>query len=468
MLVKELRQGLRARVFLGLFLGLQALMAVMLISAGTSTRINSVGTTISAMLFTFFAVAALVVQPLRATSALSGEVKGNTMDLLSLTRLSAWRIVYGKWIANVSQTALMLVAILPYLVLRYFFGGMNLTGELILLLLLFATSAALTAVTIGLSGCTALLVRFILPVVALPVMVWMLLIYIITTAIGGGSSDSPVELCSLATEESRWAVGIYLIVAGYLTYTFLSWGTSMIAPAAENHALWRRIISLGLLAIAFLLGFFSLIPVWAVITLTSVLTVPTLLTALTESSPWVSTVAQPFRKWGRLGTAIGWSFYPHRASGYLFSVWYGVLAMLVILQASDVFSSANFSDADEWTMVLGVFGGLYFPALLQSLIQKGEGQRVGGYLLILAGSWIALGPLSAIYGVTGNSGFLFLFCWNPLVFLPLSAESSLDSEVLLSLVACVDAVILGLLLLRSVGEIKRLKQHNATAVAPPK
>lgn len=458
MLVKELRQGLRARVFLGLFLGLQAFMAVMLLSAGTSGKAGSAGATISAMLFSFFAVAAIVVQPLRATSALSGEVKGNTLDLLALTRLSAWRIVFGKWIANVSQTALMLVAVLPYLVLRYFFGGMNLTGEVMLVLLLFLTSAALSAVTIGLSGCSAVLVRFILPVVGLPMVLWMLLVYLISTSIGGsGGMMGPVELCSLASEESRWAVGIYSVVMGYLGYTFLSWGTSMIAPAAENHALWRRFFSLLLLGAVALLKQIASLPTWVSVFLVCAIALPTLMTALTESSPWVVTVRRPFEKFGKGGRMLGWLFYPHRASGYLFAVVFGVLAMGVILDVADVFGSGRPSDYDDWTVVFGVFGGLYFPALLQSWIQNGEGQRVGGYLLGLAGSWVALGPLSAIYGVTGNSGFLFLFCWNPLVFIPLASDThGMSGETLLSLAVLVDALILLALAGRALADIRKL------------
>ena len=133
MLVKELRQGLRAKTFIVVFLSLQVFLAVMLFSAGAASTSDHVGTVISGIIFTFFAIAVLVVQPLRGTGALSSEVKGNTIDMMVLTRLSAWRIVFGKWVAIVSQSALLLSTIIPYLILRYFFGGMNLLGEMVFL-----------------------------------------------------------------------------------------------------------------------------------------------------------------------------------------------------------------------------------------------------------------------------------------------------------------------------------------------
>jgi len=152
MLVKELRQGLRARTFVILFLAIQALLGVVLLSAVGAAAPERAGQTVSSVIFFFFSMAVLIVQPLRGVGALHQEIKGNTIDLMVLTRLGAWRIVLGKWIAIVSQSALLLAAIAPYLILRYFFGRMNLFAELLLLALVFLGSAAFTAITVGLSA----------------------------------------------------------------------------------------------------------------------------------------------------------------------------------------------------------------------------------------------------------------------------------------------------------------------------
>ncbi|HEX7262242.1 MAG TPA: hypothetical protein VF258_10545, partial [Luteolibacter sp.] len=140
MLVKELRQGMRARGFTMLFITFQGLLAFILLTASAVSESDSAGSFASGVIFTLFAGAALLVQPMRGMNALSVEIIGNTIEMMVLTRLSAWRIVFGKWIAIVSQTALILITIIPYLILRYFFGGMVLMGELVFLSLIFLTS----------------------------------------------------------------------------------------------------------------------------------------------------------------------------------------------------------------------------------------------------------------------------------------------------------------------------------------
>ena len=104
MLVKELRQGLRAKTFIGVFLSLQAFLAVMMLSATIASSSGQIGIVVSNIIFGFFSVAVLLVQPLRGIGALSTEVKSNTLDMMALTRLSSSKIVFGKWVAIVSQT----------------------------------------------------------------------------------------------------------------------------------------------------------------------------------------------------------------------------------------------------------------------------------------------------------------------------------------------------------------------------
>ena len=57
----------------------------------------------------------LLNAPLRAVGGLSAELDARTMDLLLLTRLDAWRIVWGKWVSLMAQTLLLLVALLVFI-----------------------------------------------------------------------------------------------------------------------------------------------------------------------------------------------------------------------------------------------------------------------------------------------------------------------------------------------------------------
>ena len=68
--------------------------------------------------------------PLRAAGALHDELRGNTIDTLILTRLTGWRITLGKWVAVVAQQLLATVTVLPYLIVRYFAGGIDVPMEL--------------------------------------------------------------------------------------------------------------------------------------------------------------------------------------------------------------------------------------------------------------------------------------------------------------------------------------------------
>ena len=134
MLVKELRQGLRGISFVVLFIAIQAFLCfILLVTAAVASHENA-GHLLSRIIFFFYSLAVLVVQPLRGIGALQTEIKNNNIDLLCLTRLSAWRITFGKWISIVSQSALILTAIIPYLILRYFFGNMQIFSEILLML----------------------------------------------------------------------------------------------------------------------------------------------------------------------------------------------------------------------------------------------------------------------------------------------------------------------------------------------
>ena len=149
MIVKELRQGLRTWIFVGAFIVLQAVLVMTLMISSSS------GNEEAASYFFWMLVAFILVfiVPLRGYNALAGEIKGQTLDALVLTRLSAFRIAFGKWAALVLQAALIAISVLPYVVLRYFGGGVNSLSELRGLLLFWMLSAAMASVAVACSRC---------------------------------------------------------------------------------------------------------------------------------------------------------------------------------------------------------------------------------------------------------------------------------------------------------------------------
>ena len=119
MLVKEVRQGLRSIGFTVLFLVAQALLCVSILMTLTVGESSS-ALWLSMFIFFTLIIAVCGVQPLRGANAINGEVKDNTIDLLSITNLSSWKIVSGKWVSIMAQSMLFAISLLPYLILRYF------------------------------------------------------------------------------------------------------------------------------------------------------------------------------------------------------------------------------------------------------------------------------------------------------------------------------------------------------------
>lgn len=150
-LVKELRQGVRGHVFTGAFLLLHALMlfamGIALVERG-ETGMRGASTAFFWFLITIPVIAIL---PASGGVALSGERAQRTLEPMLLTGLSARRIVFGKWISITTQAAVLLVSVLPYTLLRYFLGGVNLTEELAGLADVFGCSVMLAAIFVGLS-----------------------------------------------------------------------------------------------------------------------------------------------------------------------------------------------------------------------------------------------------------------------------------------------------------------------------
>jgi hypothetical protein len=412
MLVKELRQGLRARTFVILFLAIQALLGVVLLSAVGSATQESAGETVSSVIFFFFGMAVLIVQPLRGVGALHQEIKGNTIDLMVLTRLGSWRIVLGKWVAIVSQSALLLAAIAPYLILRYFFGRMNLFAELLLLALVFLGSAAFTAITVGLSAVSSIFIRGLVPLVGA--------VYLaggISAVCFSGGFDEVVEFCSLQEPKSGWALLATLTSFAYFGWSALALGASMIAPLAENHSSTRRVITLlAVLAIG-AIGYVADFRREIVAGLLAAVVTPAIVIALTEPLYLLPPICRPFVRRGAAGRLAGRFLYPGWPAGVLFTgLLIAVAAAAVWVQISSTYSTIP----PEMLIVLsGGLGTLLFPAFIQRFLREPFRNAFGIYLLILVILCVIAILATLVAAQTSDDSFLWALSWIPPVQMPL-------------------------------------------------
>lgn len=429
MLVKELRQGLRTRSFIAVFLTLQIFLGVILLSAGTTSSSDHAGTTISNIIFIFFSIAVLVIQPMRGIGALSSEIKGNTIDMMVLTRLSAWRIVTGKWSAIVSQSGLILITIIPYLILRYFFGGMNLIGEMVVLFLIFLTSTALTAITVGLSATGSVILRSILPMIALPMGAWALLMSI---AFSGRGGNSLVELCSLQTQDSRIAIGLYIVACVYYGFFLLSMGTSLIAPYADNYSTIRRLVALFVTLASVAICLFYTSDVQILIAVLAFVLPPIFTLSLTEFGILVPPNVQKFHRFGLLGKVTGFFLLPGWASGTFFCTLITAISLAGVYWLGPNLNPSFHRWSEEITVMITILSSLVLPALLINLFKVQGPSRIANYILISVATGILSATLLGIAESMSNPEFLWLFIWMPPIAISMLSSSADEEAVLIA------------------------------------
>ncbi len=243
--IKELRQGLKSRSFLLSFVGLQVAMIMSMfiyITSAVSPRGDLDGADVFfwAMLNILF----LLLMPLRAFQALYEEINGKTLELLFLTRMTSWNISLGKWVALVLQALLMISAILPYFVLRYFLGSIDITLDLYMLGGILLSSMVLISIGVGLSCITSKLLRvliFLGGAFGLWTMgVGVFAVFQIGGMIAGGRSSGP-------TYPTMGELLPFLIGSLLAILFFIEFGASRIAPPAENHSRWKRLIGFAIL-----------------------------------------------------------------------------------------------------------------------------------------------------------------------------------------------------------------------------
>lgn len=152
--VKELRQGLRARQFVGPFLLIHvvAVFAVLVEAVAGSAGGSVVG---SGMLMSIITLVLCVFMPLYGFGALQPELNpGRNIELLLLANLSRWQIVIGKWLVMTSLAGLILISLLPYLLMRHYIGGVDLVANLSYVGAVAAVNVTMNAAVIGASGFT--------------------------------------------------------------------------------------------------------------------------------------------------------------------------------------------------------------------------------------------------------------------------------------------------------------------------
>ncbi len=150
-IVKELRQGVRGHLFTGAFL-LQQLLLVGIASLGLALDTNPGSREFFSFVFWVFVTIPLVlILPLGAAVSISGELSANTLEPVLLTRLTPWRLVAGKWAATASQALVLATAALPFVLVRYYLGAVEIVQDLLFLGAYVCCSLLLASVAVAIS-----------------------------------------------------------------------------------------------------------------------------------------------------------------------------------------------------------------------------------------------------------------------------------------------------------------------------
>ena len=399
MVVKELRQGLRSPMFVWAFM-IVHLILVMVVLAGLD---NTSRQGMTMFFWWAFIIPVVLLMPMRGINALTDEVRMKTMDTLLLTRLSSWRICLGKWVAIVAQIWLTGLTVLPYLIMRYFSGGLDLWNEVKWLFHFLMMGSCFAAATVGFSWQKQFLFRGLITL-ALAIALGSFCGFITSELISREGFDA----ASFRKNEGSVTLFFYLVTC-YLGYYFLDYAAAQIAPLAENRSTTRRVVTLVIMI--FLLGLIYWDHGFAMISVV----IQTMLLALagadaaTEPSKQVSIIVQPFVKRGFLGKLAGRVLYPGWHSGYIF------LHLLAALTIWGIYARHNSSWHDSGFILfcLVVYGQVSLGLLIQRRFVP-RAKSPLAVLIIIEGAIFLLHLLVLLLAEVGNLDKLHgIMIWSP-------------------------------------------------------
>ena len=145
--VKEVRQGLRAKVF-AIFFGtlLVVCLSMALVAvAEASDSATAYGKDFFGAYLTALGAVTFFVIPFVAFRSMLRELEDETWVLLTLTGLGSASIVRGKWVSAMSQALLFGSACAPFVLFSYFLNGIDILQIVTGLVLAAGWSACLTA-----------------------------------------------------------------------------------------------------------------------------------------------------------------------------------------------------------------------------------------------------------------------------------------------------------------------------------
>ena len=238
--------------------------------------------------------------------------------------------------------------------LQYFFGGLDVIGDLTLFFLVLLGASVVTALSIATSG---------QPALARGLLVALVMYLAIVTAGIGMSWGSGLIAPALWTATC--------LVAAILTAVFLEYAAAGIAPAAENHA--GRIRALVLVACLLALVFVRLggaVSVEALTAFAALLALGVTAAEFTTDSVPVASVHARFARFGPLGRVAALFLAPGWATAIPFVLLASAI-LLTVFAATRVFTS----EFDAWSLYFLALAVASIAFPLPAMLHFPPGQR---------------------------------------------------------------------------------------------
>lgn len=381
MVVKELRQGLRTRLFGGVMLTLHIMLVLLTLMSGGAENASVV----SGWFDGIVTLVLCIIMPLRGFSAVADEIKSGTLDMLALTRLSAGRIIFGKWAAIASQSLLLMLSILPYVVARFVFGGLDLFGEIAALFYKWLAGVVIAAVIVALSTQRQFWLRAL--VVFLPLMIGGCGAFSFMVMTRMGTSTSSGSMVTFFTKSGGASSALLVVgMAAWAIFFFLSLAATRIAPTASLLSVVKRSVHLVMILSLLLLGWLTGSAADMGMIAAGVLTL-LMIDALTERVNEVPSVYAAFYQRGWPGRVALWLLAPGWVTGLVYS------ALLVALVA--VFVGWTRSVEEAKLVVVSAAGTWMIAALVQLFSTRKSRDLLPPFIIF----WLIVNVMIAILGI---------------------------------------------------------------------
>lgn len=103
-----------------------------------------------------------VLMPLAGLFLMPQEIEEGNHEMLLLTSINRWQIVFGKFLTLWLLSLLTLTSLLPYIIIRYFIGGIEWLNELANTGTVISAAAVVCAISIAASGFSSLAIKLLI------------------------------------------------------------------------------------------------------------------------------------------------------------------------------------------------------------------------------------------------------------------------------------------------------------------